>query len=163
MVVAVARAPDERNWLLRRPLVCFVTPFPSARRGALANEANGSQAPLEPLFCVYEAATKRAWAASQTQKKRRFSSTLCEPLALCGERGIRTPGTVARSPHFECGPIDHSGISPIATANIEIIFQSMQLSDKKKLKKLKSYPKSQQNARFKGVAKQLGEGMERIG
>ena len=31
---------------------------------------------------------------------------------LCGERGIRTPGTVARTPHFECGPIDHSGISP---------------------------------------------------
>ena len=31
---------------------------------------------------------------------------------LCGERGIRTPGTVARTPHFECGPIDHSGTSP---------------------------------------------------
>ena len=31
---------------------------------------------------------------------------------LCGERGIRTPGTVTRSPHFECGPFDHSGISP---------------------------------------------------
>ena len=36
-------------------------------------------------------------------------SLLCVP---CGERGIRTPGTVARTPHFECGPIDHSGISP---------------------------------------------------
>ena len=31
---------------------------------------------------------------------------------ICGKRGIRTPGTVARSPHFECGPIDHSGIFP---------------------------------------------------
>ena len=31
---------------------------------------------------------------------------------LSGERGIRTPGTVARTPHFECGPFDHSGISP---------------------------------------------------
>ena len=30
----------------------------------------------------------------------------------CGETGIRTLGTVTRSPHFECGPIDHSGISP---------------------------------------------------
>lgn len=29
-----------------------------------------------------------------------------------GEIGIRTLGTVARTPHFECGPIDHSGISP---------------------------------------------------
>ena len=30
----------------------------------------------------------------------------------CGKTGIRTLGTVARSPHFECGPIDHSGIFP---------------------------------------------------
>ncbi|MBQ8581179.1 MAG: hypothetical protein IJ478_03725, partial [Alistipes sp.] len=37
-------------------------------------------------------------------------------------------GTVARSPHFECGPIDHSGISPIASANIEIIFLFVQIS-----------------------------------
>lgn len=29
-----------------------------------------------------------------------------------GKTGIRTLGTVARSPHFECGPIDHSGTSP---------------------------------------------------
>ena len=28
------------------------------------------------------------------------------------QTGIRTLGTVTRSPHFECGPIDHSGISP---------------------------------------------------
>ncbi len=33
-----------------------------------------------------------------------------------GERGIRTPGTVTRTPHFECGPIDHSGISPFSGA-----------------------------------------------
>ena len=37
-------------------------------------------------------------------------------LLPCGERGIRTPGTVTRTPHFECGPIDHSGISPIIAA-----------------------------------------------
>lgn len=29
-----------------------------------------------------------------------------------GEGGIRTPGTVARTPHFECGAIDHSATSP---------------------------------------------------
>jgi hypothetical protein len=29
-----------------------------------------------------------------------------------GKIGIRTLGTVTRSPHFECGPIDHSGIFP---------------------------------------------------
>ena len=29
-----------------------------------------------------------------------------------GEKGIRTPDTVTRIPHFECGAIDHSAISP---------------------------------------------------
>ena len=56
-----------------------------------------------------------------------------------GERGIRTPGTVARTPHFECGPIDHSGISPISrtknlsfgTANIDIFFISRYFHAKK--------------------------------
>src|ERR1700678_888253 len=33
-----------------------------------------------------------------------------------GEGGIRTPGTLARTPHFECGAIDHSATSPGATA-----------------------------------------------
>jgi hypothetical protein len=31
-----------------------------------------------------------------------------------GEGGIRTPGTFARTPHFECGAIDHSATSPHA-------------------------------------------------
>jgi hypothetical protein len=31
-----------------------------------------------------------------------------------GEGGIRTPGTVTRTPHFECGAIDHSATSPHA-------------------------------------------------
>ena len=42
----------------------------------------------------------------------------------CGKGGIRTPGTVARTPHFECGPIDHSGTFPVrfAVANVRIYF-----------------------------------------
>ena len=36
----------------------------------------------------------------------------CGAVRFGGKRGIRTPGTVARTPHFECGPIDHSGTSP---------------------------------------------------
>jgi hypothetical protein len=31
-----------------------------------------------------------------------------------GEIGIRTLGTVAGTPHFECGAFDHSAISPRA-------------------------------------------------
>ena len=60
-------------------------------------------------------------------KKGRKSRNYLIYTLCCGERGIRTPGTVARSPHFECGPIDHSGISPIASANIEIIFYFLQI------------------------------------
>ena len=44
-----------------------------------------------------------------------FGCLACKTLivkVVCGEGGIRTPGTVARTPHFECGPIDHSGTSP---------------------------------------------------
>ena len=33
-----------------------------------------------------------------------------------GKAGIRTLGTVARSPHFECGPIDHSGTFPYSVS-----------------------------------------------
>ena len=29
-----------------------------------------------------------------------------------GEEGIRTPDTVARMPHFECGAFNHSATSP---------------------------------------------------
>src|SRR5580704_13469718 len=36
-----------------------------------------------------------------------------------GEGGIRTPGTLARTPHFECGAIDHSATSPGATARLK--------------------------------------------
>ena len=45
-----------------------------------------------------------------------FFEGFCEVLRFCfsGKTGIRTLGTVARSPHFECGPIDHSGIFPSA-------------------------------------------------
>jgi hypothetical protein len=30
-----------------------------------------------------------------------------------GEGGIRTPDTVARMPHFECGAFNHSATSPL--------------------------------------------------
>lgn len=45
-----------------------------------------------------------------------------------GKRGIRTPGTVTRSPHFECGPFDHSGIFPggVIGCKINVSRQTMQ-------------------------------------
>ena len=35
---------------------------------------------------------------------------------LGGEGGIRTPGTREGTPHFECGPFNHSGTSPVLVA-----------------------------------------------
>jgi hypothetical protein len=37
-----------------------------------------------------------------------------------GEGGIRTPGTLARTPHFECGAIDHSATSPGPSTTIHM-------------------------------------------
>ena len=34
------------------------------------------------------------------------------PNSFGGEGGIRTPDTVARMPHFECGAFNHSATSP---------------------------------------------------
>ena len=33
-------------------------------------------------------------------------------MVVGGERGIRTPGTLASTPHFECGAFNHSATSP---------------------------------------------------
>ena len=55
-------------------------------------------------------------------KKGRKSHNYLIYTPSCGETGIRTLGTVARTPHFECGPIGHSGISPNRRAKIMIPF-----------------------------------------
>ena len=60
--------------------------------------------------------------------------------SFCGKRGIRTPGTVARTPHFECGPIDHSGIFPFkSVAKIGIFSLSCIVSGQKNAKKKTFY------------------------
>ena len=90
-------------------------------------------------------------------------------LILCGERGIRTPGTVARTPHFECGPIDHSGISPksprngeappsgpvgsdvyhpFGAANINKISQIVLFHDKKVVRKRKFAPRTHRSVQY---------------
>ena len=45
-----------------------------------------------------------------------------------GKTGIRTLGTVARSPHFECGPIDHSGISPGPSPTLRPVIRSANIA-----------------------------------
>ncbi len=63
------------------------------------------------------------WERHTHKKTDGFLSHLpCQK--FCGKGGIRTPGTVTRTPHFECGPIDHSGTFPCAFcgANVRIYF-----------------------------------------
>lgn len=48
-----------------------------------------------------------------------------------GKTGIRTLGTVARSPHFECGPIDHSGIFPCSVGKVTTFCDTRAKSSKK--------------------------------
>ena len=48
---------------------------------------------------------------------------------MSGEGGIRTPGTVASTPHFECGPFDHSGTSPDTTKGKECDHTTILISE----------------------------------
>ena len=80
-----------------------------------SNVPNGSNAPNALTTLI----TNIKFAGRINKKQKSSIST-----ALSGKRGIRTPGTVARTPHFECGPFDHSGIFPMrfAVANVRIYF-----------------------------------------
>jgi hypothetical protein len=42
----------------------------------------------------------------------RLRPAFAVPFCCGGEGGIRTPDTVARMPHFECGAFNHSATSP---------------------------------------------------
>ena len=44
---------------------------------------------------------------------RRASTLSNLEVSFGGEAGIRTLGTLSSTPHFECGPFDHSGTSPL--------------------------------------------------
>ena len=83
--------------------------FPLPAGGVLASLRTKAASPFLFLFRVPSSYGVRL--SSRNKKRRELSSSRLCPCG-CGEIGIRTLGTVARTPHFECGPIDHSGISP---------------------------------------------------
>src|SRR5215831_17472295 len=58
--------------------------------------------------------TARTFLAAQMKPRGLTTGERSESLSkvVGGEGGIRTPDTVARMPHFECGAIDHSATSP---------------------------------------------------
>src|SRR4029077_1990441 len=47
---------------------------------------------------------------------KRYPCVRNGPCLAGGEGGIRTPDTVARMPHFECGAFNHSATSPLGRA-----------------------------------------------
>ncbi len=48
----------------------------------------------------------------ESRTSSRAEATCAMPHRRIGEGGIRTPATVARRPHFECGSFSHSDTSP---------------------------------------------------
>ena len=86
-------------------------PCPPACRRALARK--GSSMSLRDFVASLRHPCPPAAGQGQSARKKQLEQVRLLFLHFGGETGIRTLGTVARSPHFECGPIDHSGISPI--------------------------------------------------
>ena len=109
-----------RDWLLRSLRSLRLTPFPTARRRGPCKPILGKKV-INHLICFPHLCPQ---ASLCPRYKKQKVSIARHPLASwsCGERGIRTPGTVARSPHFECGPIDHSGTSPIPRCKYKNFF-----------------------------------------
>ena len=61
----------------------------------------------------YETKPNAGVACVRDIRYARYSvSTSVTYLYRGGEGGIRTPDTVARMPHFECGAFNHSATSP---------------------------------------------------
>ncbi len=82
------------DWLLRRPLVCSVTPFPSARRRGPCKRAQSiAWLQRSRFFCVHSA-LQASLGRYKHKKRLRYSSKPSNSLCLCGRRGIRTPGSV---------------------------------------------------------------------
>src|SRR5262245_17146366 len=57
---------------------------------------------------MIKAACAQPRAGGASRKIRRRATKM-----LGGEGGIRTPDTVTRMPHFECGAFNHSATSPV--------------------------------------------------
>ena len=97
--------------------------FPSLAVGLLAKYAKQGVDKSTTFISLPRPANKFACRRTKTKKMSNFFDISLLRF-FCGKGGIRTPGTVTRTPHFECGPIDHSGTFPCAfcAANVRIYF-----------------------------------------
>ncbi len=66
---------------------------------------------FKPFYFLIPKNTK--WSGLDKFVKYQKSPAKLGRCEVCGEGGIRTPGTVASTPHFECDPFNHSGTSPL--------------------------------------------------
>ncbi len=125
---ANCRRPSTTSILLRspdaRPPLLLGEPPATSYRSEFVRTADaaflGRRIPGSPPGEAAARSPKRKNTTGQDTKKIRKTLILrILPTGIAGfggEGGIRTPGTVARTPHFECGPIDHSGTSPFSFA-----------------------------------------------
>ncbi len=61
---------------------------------------------------VFEGAVRWGGGLGGTMRNASFQARTSCGRRIGGEGGIRTPDTVARMPHFECGAFNHSATSP---------------------------------------------------
>ena len=101
------RTPTAKG--ISRISSAFSLPLP---RRPLQHCAKATSVFVRRTFSYISPLRKQSSRGAYIRKKPNLKFGFC---LCCGERGIRTPGTVTRTPHFECGPIDHSGISPICS------------------------------------------------
>ena len=99
-----------------------LTPFPRLADRLPARASLRKSLRLTHLFISNSRQTSLRALDIKKEVSNFFNISLLR--SFCGKRGIRTPGTVARTPHFECGPIDHSGTfpCPFCGANVRINF-----------------------------------------
>ncbi len=103
-----------------------LTPFPCLAGRLLAKMSTAQGVDKSTYFVSTSLRPTNKFVCEQCKNKKMSikSTSPCFVRFFCGKGGIRTPGTVTRTPHFECGPIDHSGTFPCAFcgANVRIYF-----------------------------------------
>ncbi len=98
-------------------------PGPEGGLHQVRNDRRGRAAELERAAAAGEPDRHARLSRSFSKVERAFQgddergsvvNNIIFSIRYGGEGGIRTPDTVARMPHFECGAIDHSATSPVA-------------------------------------------------
>ena len=88
----------------------------------------------------------------EPHERFRFHVALYKPNSLRKDRDSNPGSSVTRLPHFECGPIDHSGIFPIFRMEMVLLFSFERRKDRTKYRKFQIFrSKISKNSSFFGL------------